>query len=355
MDDNKKQELEKQQYRLVGSHSAVKVCGWTKNMIRGKGGCYKMKFYGIMSHQCLQMTTCLSCANRCVFCWRGHKEPVSKVWKGAVDDPSMIVDESIKSHIDLLQGFKGGLNANKKILSEMKDVKHVALSLTGEPILYPKLNELLALFNKRGISTFIVTNGQYPEQIKSMDKVTQFYISLDAPSKDLLKKVDVPLFSDYWERLLESLKIMSERNDRTCLRLTLVKDMNIVDPKGYSELIKLGDPDFVEVKGYMFVGQSRQRLKESNMPLHEEVVEFSKELLKHLPDYDIVSEHIPSRVVLLGKKKFFKRGKWSTWIDFGKWNEFVNSGKDFSKEDYALPTPETGLSGKGTLDYWKFD
>ena len=46
-----KQELEKQQYRVVGDHSAVKICGWTKNMIRGEGGCYKLKFYGIMSNQ----------------------------------------------------------------------------------------------------------------------------------------------------------------------------------------------------------------------------------------------------------------------------------------------------------------
>ena len=65
-----KQELEKQQYRVVGDHSAVKICGWTKNMIRGEGGCYKLKFYGIMSNQCMQMSTSISCANRCTFCWR---------------------------------------------------------------------------------------------------------------------------------------------------------------------------------------------------------------------------------------------------------------------------------------------
>jgi len=54
--------MEKQQYRIVGDnkHSAVKVCGWTKKMLKGEGGCYKLKFYGIMSHQCLQMTTSMS-------------------------------------------------------------------------------------------------------------------------------------------------------------------------------------------------------------------------------------------------------------------------------------------------------
>src|SRR3989344_3751955 len=89
------EELIKQAYRLVGGHSAVKTCGWTKNMIKGKGGCYKFKFYGIRSHQCMQMTTSISCANRCTFCWRDYKAPVAKEWEWAVDDPDFIIKGSI--------------------------------------------------------------------------------------------------------------------------------------------------------------------------------------------------------------------------------------------------------------------
>src|SRR3989338_1408094 len=100
-------ELIKQQYRLIGNHSAVKTCGWTKNMIRGQGGCYKLTFYGIMSHQCMQMTTSISCANRCTFCWRGYKAPVSKDWKWDVDHPVDILNGSLKAHHDLLPGLKG--------------------------------------------------------------------------------------------------------------------------------------------------------------------------------------------------------------------------------------------------------
>src|SRR3990172_2924898 len=96
--------LEKQQYRIIGNHSAVKVCGWTKKMLKGEGGCYKLKFYGIMSHQCLQMTTSISCANRCTFCWRDYKAPVSKEWKWEIDDPVMIVENSIMQHKKLLDG-----------------------------------------------------------------------------------------------------------------------------------------------------------------------------------------------------------------------------------------------------------
>ena len=28
-------------YRIIGSHSGVKLCRWTKSMLRGRGGCYK--------------------------------------------------------------------------------------------------------------------------------------------------------------------------------------------------------------------------------------------------------------------------------------------------------------------------
>jgi len=59
-----------QGYRIVGSHSGVKLCRWTKSMLRGRGGCYKHTFYGIESHRCMETTPSLACANKCVFCWR---------------------------------------------------------------------------------------------------------------------------------------------------------------------------------------------------------------------------------------------------------------------------------------------
>ena len=68
-------ELTKQGYRLIGSHSGVKMCRWTKAMMRGRGGCYKHTFYGIASHQCMEATPSLACANKCVFCWEASHEP----------------------------------------------------------------------------------------------------------------------------------------------------------------------------------------------------------------------------------------------------------------------------------------
>ncbi len=345
-----KERLEKQQYRVVGSHSTVKTCGWTKKMIRGQGGCYKLKFYGIMSNQCLQMSTSMMCANRCVFCWRDYKSPVDKEWKFDVDDPKMILDESVKAHHQLLIGFKGYDKVNKEAYAQSQEVKHVALSLTGEPINYPKINEILKLFNQKEISTFLVTNAQYPDEIRKLVPVTQLYLSIDAPTKEILKKVDNPLFTDYWERMIQCLEKIKTRKDRTCIRLTLIKGLNDSPHEKYAELIKIGEPDFIEVKAYMFVGASRQRLTKDHMPLHEEIVIFSKALVKYLDDYEIVAEHIPSRVVMLARKKFKKNGKWMTWIDFKKWNALVNSEKEFSVDDYLKETPSVGISGKGTLD-----
>jgi tRNA wybutosine-synthesizing protein 1 len=311
-DEKTRNELEAQQYRFAGNHSAVKICHWTKSGLRNEGLCYKHEFYGINSTQCLQMTTNLSCPSRCIFCWRGYKGAVQKEWQGEIDEPEKILEQSKKAQIKLLTGFGGNDKVSKEKLDEAHEIKHIALSLTGEPILYPKLNDFIKLCNQEKISTFLVTNGQYPDLIKNLLPITQLYISLDAPNKELLKKIDCPLFDDYWERLLQSLDEMAKKENRTALRLTLIKEMNDCNVEEYVELIKKANPDFIEVKGYMFVGTSRQRMDLKNMPYHEDVVEFSKKINELLNDYEITCEHKPSRVVLIAKKKFNK----NTWIDF---------------------------------------
>ena len=160
----------------------------------------------------------------------------------------------------------------------------------------------------------------------------------------MLKHVDLPLFQDYWERLNKSLEYLAEKKQRTCIRLTIIKEINDKNHKEYANLIHKGNPDFIEVKAYMHVGASKDRLKKENMPFHEYIIEFTKELLNYLPDYDIVSEHIPSRVIMLAKKSFKKNNKWYTWIDFKKYNKLVNEkGGDFTTEEYLALTPHTGL------------
>ena len=325
------EQLEKQQYRIVGNHSAVKVCGWTKNMLRDRGGCYKYRFYGIRSHQCMQMTTSMFCANRCTFCWRGEKAPVSKSWYGPVDKPEDIIREAVRRHLQLLAGFKGAPDANRFLIEQMQEVRHVALSLTGEPITYPLINEITRQFHERGISTFLVTNAQFPEAIEKLQCVTQLYISVDAPDKASLKEIDRPLFRDYYERLLRSLDAMAAKPYRTVVRLTMVKGLNDKDILGYKTLIERGNPGFIEIKGYMHVGASRQFLARENMPAHGDVVAFSRELEKIMPQYEIISEHEPSRVVCFIKKKLEKK----QYIDFPAFFRIVAEGRVPGTEDYS--------------------
>jgi len=321
-------ELTKQGYRIAGDHSAVKICEWTRKMIRGEEGCYKYKFYGIRSHRCMQMTTSMCCANRCIFCWRGEKAPLSKDWIGCVDDPSLILEEALKRQKDLLYGFKGSEKVDPKIYQECEDVKHVALSLTGESIIYPKVNELIDEFHKRKITTFVVTNGQFPEKIKELNPVTQLSISLDAADKESLKEIDRPLFKDYWERLLASLDELAKKKHRTCVRLSIIKGFNDRegDTEKYAELIKCGNPDFIKIKGYVHVGASRKFLKRENMPSHEEIKKLSEKLITFLPNYEIISDHEPSKVFCLIKKSMKKK----QYIDFAKF-----FGGEFNAEEYS--------------------
>ena len=88
---------------------------------------------------------------------------------------------------------------------------------------------------------------------------------------------------------------------RKTLRITLIKNLNMIEPENYAKLIKIAAPDFVEVKSYMWVGASQKRLNIKNMPLHPEVKNFAKKIGKAC-GYKIVDEKKESRVVLLMKK-----------------------------------------------------
>ena len=102
----RKADFEKQQYRVVGNHSVVKVCSWTKQCLRGKGTCYKNTFYGIKTWRCVEMSPTYLCDHRCQFCWRDTSCSGTN-WVGPVDDPKTIVDGCVREWRDLLYGFGG--------------------------------------------------------------------------------------------------------------------------------------------------------------------------------------------------------------------------------------------------------
>lgn len=295
----RRQELEKQGYRIIGKHSAIKICTWCKKSIRDDGVCYKKTFYGINSWRCVQMSPWFACTHRCIFCWRDVRE---NLIPNKIDSPKDIVDGCIKEQKKILQGFGGNKECNKARFKEAENPLHFAISLTGEPCLYPKLPELVNEIHSRGMTTFIVTNGTVPEMLQKLinNQPTQLYMTLPAPDKETYLKTCNPENKSYWDKIQESLKLIKEFK-RSCLRLTLVKGVNLVDPEGYGKLIKEANPTFVELKAYMWVGHSRERLEQSNMPLHPEIVEFAKTVADSI-GWKIIDEKPESRVVLIMKE-----------------------------------------------------
>ena len=249
--------LSKQGYKIIGTHSGVKLCRWTKSMLRGRGGCYKHTFYGIDSHRCMETTPSLACANKCVFCWRHHSNPVGTEWRWKMEPAEFIFSGALDNRRKMINEFKGVPGVLPDKLAEGMVVKHCALSLVGEPIMYPEINKFVRLLHQEKVSSFLVTNAQFPEAIRNMEPVTQLYVSVDASTKESLKKIDRPLFKDFWERFIESLKELKSKGQRTVYRLTLVKGWNAEEMDNYARLVELGEPDFIEIKGVTFCGSSK--------------------------------------------------------------------------------------------------
>ncbi len=298
-DETTRQILERQGYHFVGAHrhSAVKTCLWLRKSLRGQGNCYKGKFYGIHAHRCLQMTPSVFCNQRCVHCWRPLEAFNIDTGRQTVtwDTPDEIAEACIAEQRRLISGFKGSARTNIRAFDEANQPKHAAISLIGEPTLYPYLAELIEAFHARGMTTFVVSNGTNPEVIREINP-TQLYISLNAPEESIYRRV---ARARYWDNIIESLEALSSKNVRTVIRITCIEGLNMNNSAGYAELLRLAKPDFIEVKAYMHIGYSRMRLPRSAMPTMSRVREFAADIAAHLDGYRIVDESEPSRVVLI--------------------------------------------------------
>ncbi|KAH8894111.1 hypothetical protein GQ53DRAFT_839777 [Thozetella sp. PMI_491] len=356
--------LTKQGYSIVGSHSGVKICRWTKSALRGRGSCYKFSFYGIHSHQCMETTPSLSCSNKCVFCWRHGTNPVGTTWRWVVDPPQLIFDGVKENHYKKIKMMRGVPGVRAERFAEAMRIRHCALSLVGEPIFYPHINEFLTMLHRERISSFLVCNAQHPDQLAALNHVTQLYVSIDASNRESLRRIDRPLHRDFWERFQRCLDILRERRfqQRTVFRLTLVKGFNIEDEvEGYADLVEKGLPCFVEIKGVTYCGTStagNAGLTMGNVPFYEEVCEFvtalNDALAKRGLGYGIAAEHAHSCCILMASERFRVNGKWHTIIDYDRFFELLEEkgpDGDFSPEDYMGPeTPEWATWGNGGFD-----
>jgi len=301
--DFMREKTTKMGYRFVGRHTAIKVCNWTKESIRGKNVCYKNKFYGIESNQCVQMSPAmLVCTFNCRFCWRNFNYILpreNEQW----DDPKKILDGCIDAQTEILQGFWGNENVDVKKLKEAMTPKHVAISLSGEPTLYPRLPEFIDEIMGRNMTAFLVSNGTRPEMIERLleHQPTNLYVSFYGTNPEMYKKTAVPMEKNFWESVNKSLKLLGKFDCNTVVRLTLAKGLNFTDPEGYARIIEQSGAKFVEVKGFMAVGGSRRSMKYTDMPLHKEIQEFA-EKFEGNSSYKIISEKPDSRVVLLSRE-----------------------------------------------------
>lgn len=356
--------LTKQGYSIVGSHSGVKICRWTKSALRGRGSCYKFSFYGINSHQCMETTPSLSCSNKCVFCWRHGTNPVGTNWRWVVDPPDLIFNGVKENHYKKIKMMRGVPGVRAERFAEAMRIRHCALSLVGEPIFYPHINEFLQMLHGERISSFLVCNAQHPDQLAALRHVTQLYVSIDASNKESLRKIDRPLHRDFWERFQRCLEILREKRfrQRTVFRLTLVKGFNIDDEvAGYADLVEKALPCFIEVKGVTYCGTSTSSsagLSMANVPFYNEVCDFvtalDRELNRRGLAYGIAAEHAHSCCILLGSERFRVDGKWRTLIDYDRFFELLEEkgpDGDFSPEDYmGAETPEWATWGNGGFD-----
>ncbi len=287
--------LRRQGYQFFSrtSTAALKPCMWCKRALTGGDMCYKHQFYGIASHRCVQLTPTLRCNQRCFFCWRAVEEDVPEEEECP---PETIFAGVRKLQKRALAGYNAVLDntVTDERWQEALAPNQVAISLSGEPTLYSRLPELICLFNSAGYTTFMVSNGTNPAMLSRCHPYQQ-YVSLAAPDRETYLSLCRP-FEDYWDRIRESLALLANR--RSAIRVTLVAGLNDFAPERYAALIQDSGAMFVEVKGYMYLGYSRNRLTRENMPEHARVRAFAEQIAAAC-DYQIRDENRLSRVVCL--------------------------------------------------------
>lgn len=298
--------LKKQKYHMIGRHSAIKRCRWLYNALIHNRPCYKQKFYGIKTHQCIQMTpTVFSCTMHCLFCWRVQSGDEDLQWEETAlpfcDSAEDIVEDCLEAQKRLLSGYKANPKVDMKKLGEALHPKHAAISLAGEPTLYPQIGDLIESFHNKYFTTFLVTNGTKPETLSVLDpEPSQLYVSTCAPDKKTFNETCRPRIPNAWEKLNQTLDLLPSFKCPTVMRITLARDINLKKPELYAKLVERAQPTYVEPKSYMHVGFSRLRLTYENMPLHKEIREFALSLAEET-GYNVLDESKDSRVVLISK------------------------------------------------------
>lgn len=246
-----------------------------------------------------------SCTHQCLFCWRAQSGDMDVTWDEMKnpnkDTPEEIVAGCFKAQERVISGYKGNEKTNWRKFQEAMIPKQVAISLTGEPTLYEPLGDLISLFHKKGLTTFLVSNGTLPKRLSKLSQEpTQLYISTCAPNEDVYKRVCRPQFPSAWAKLNETYELLQSFHCPTVLRMTLVRDHNTSQVEDYAKLVAKANPTYIEAKAYMHIGFSGLRLGFDKMPNHGEVKHFAAKLAAET-GYKVIDEAPESRVVLISR------------------------------------------------------
>jgi len=220
------------------------------------------------------------------------------------EDISKLIEQYVTTKQEILEVFENA-----------KHPKHAAISLAGEPTLFPKIGELVAEFRKRKMCTFIVTNGTKPGVIKKLWQnnmlPTQLYVTLPAPTRTEHAKITRPLIKDSWKRLQETLALLPQLPCRTVVRITSVKFLNINPDmvKDYAKILKKNPPNFIDIKGFTVEANALELTNRLGVfaqnhelrdfaPSFQDLLEFAQKL-SEATGFPIIETHEASRDILL--------------------------------------------------------
>ena len=294
----------KQRYRFIGRNSVLKKCYHLHKALTQQRPCYKQTFYGtIKTHQCMQLSPTLQCTQMCLFCWRtmpGEGQLPKSLEKEIPDEPSSILDNAVIQQRKILDGYNPVCHpkVQPEMYEEARNPRNVAISLVGEPTLYERLSQLIRECHRRNWTSYLVSNGTNPHVLREIEEPTQLYISFVAPEKRIHQQLCRPTIPKAWERLQESLNLLSSFSCPTVIRMTLVEGHNMQDISEYAKYLDKANPGYIECKAYMHVGGSMKRLSRENMPSMKSIRDFATALADK-SGYSITNEDTVSRVVLL--------------------------------------------------------
>jgi len=288
-DENVASQLRKAQYGVY-HHSAVALCHWTRKALTEGIGCYKQTFYGVEAHRCMEFSpAAMYCQNRCEYCWRPIEfYRMLRMDRRWTDRPEEIVATLLRERRKLLVGYMGNPRVDRDRVRQATNPTHFAISLSGEPTIYPYLPELIRFLKgrKETKSVFLVTNGQEPAMLKRLideDSLPhQLYLSMNAADESTFIEINKPFYRDSWRRWLESLQLLSQANCRRVIRVTFIRGKNTNQEfvPLFGKLIGLSGADFLEFKSYMHVGRSYTRLTAAEMLAMDEVLSLASRIAK---------------------------------------------------------------------------